>query len=155
MSVRADHHSIAIPFAVATLGIALFSGMDAVMKQLTLAIGVYNAIFWRQIAGALFGGLAFFGTKGRWPARPVMRIHLIRGLVSAVMGLLFFWGLARVPLAQGVALAFVAPLIALYLAALILREQIARRAGSRRRRSGSGRRRSQAVPPPAPAAASG
>ena len=70
MSVRADHHSIAIPFAVATLGIALFSGMDAVMKQLTLAIGVYNAIFWRQIAGALFGGLAFFGTKGRWPARP-------------------------------------------------------------------------------------
>ena len=128
MSVRADHHSIAIPFAVATLGLALFSGMDAVMKQLTLAFGVYNAIFWRQIAGALFGGLAFFGTKGRWPARPVMRIHLIRGLVSAVMGLLFFWGLARVPLAQGVALAFVAPLIALYLAALILREQIARRA---------------------------
>ena len=128
MSVRADHHSIAVPFAVATLGIALFSGMDAVMKQLTLAIGVYNAIFWRQIAGALFGGLAFFGTKGRWPARPVMRIHLIRGLVSAVMGLLFFWGLARVPLAQGVALAFVAPLISLYLAALILKEKIERRA---------------------------
>ena len=128
MSDRADHHNIALPFAVATLGIALFSGMDAVMKQLTLAIGVYNAIFWRQIAGALFGGVAFFGTKGRWPAWPVMRIHLIRGLVSAVMGLLFFWGLARVPLAQGVALAFVAPLIALYLAALILKEQIARRA---------------------------
>ena len=44
------------------------------------------------------------------------------------MAMLFFWGLARVPLAQGVALAFVAPLIALYLAALILKEQIARRA---------------------------
>jgi S-adenosylmethionine uptake transporter len=128
MSDRADQHNIALPFAVATLGIALFSGMDAVMKQLTLAIGVYNAIFWRQIAGALFGGIAFFGTKGRWPAGTVMRIHVIRGLVSAVMGLLFFWGLARVPLAQGVALAFVAPLIALYLAALILKEQIARRA---------------------------
>ena len=128
MSDRADQHNIALPFAVATLGIALFSGMDAVMKQLTLAIGVYNAIFWRQIAGALFGGIAFFGTKGRWPARKVMRIHVIRGLVSAVMGLLFFWGLARVPLAQGVALAFVAPLIALYLAALILKEKIARRA---------------------------
>ena len=44
------------------------------------------------------------------------------------MAILFFWGLARVPLAQGVALAFVAPLIALYLAALILKEQIERRA---------------------------
>ena len=40
------------------------------------------------------------------------------------MAMLFFWGLARVPLAQGVALAFVAPLIALYLAALILKEEI-------------------------------
>ena len=37
------------------------------------------------------------------------------------MAILFFWGLARVPLAQGVALAFVAPLIALYLAALLLK----------------------------------
>lgn len=127
MSER-SHQSIALPFAVATLGIALFSGMDAVMKQLTLAIGVYNAMFWRMLAGALFGGIAFFGTRGRWPAKPVMRIHLIRGLVSTFMGVLFFWGLARVPLAQGVALAFVAPLIALYLAALVLKEKIARRA---------------------------
>ena len=57
-----------------------------------------------------------------------MRIHLIRGLMSSVMAILFFWGLARVPLAQGVALAFVAPLIALYLAALVLKEKIERRA---------------------------
>src|SRR5262245_56179170 len=121
---QSSHHSIALPFAVATAGIALFSGMDAVMKQLTLTIGVYNAIFWRQIAGAAFGGAIFFGSKGRWPAWPVMRIHLIRGIVSSLMGLLFFWGLARVPLAQGVTLAFVAPLIALYLAAIILKEQI-------------------------------
>jgi S-adenosylmethionine uptake transporter len=128
MSSQSSQHSIALPFAVAVAGIALFSGMDAVMKQLTLAIGVYNAMFWRMLAGALFGGIAFFGTRGRWPAKPVMRIHLIRGLVSTAMGVLFFWGLARVPLAQGVALAFVAPLIALYLAALILKEKIARRA---------------------------
>ena len=57
-----------------------------------------------------------------------MRIHLIRGMMSSVMAILFFWGLARVPLAQGVALAFVAPLIALYLAAVLLGEKIERRA---------------------------
>ena len=44
------------------------------------------------------------------------------------MAILFFWGLARVPLAQAIALAFVAPLIALYLAALLLKEKIERRA---------------------------
>ena len=57
-----------------------------------------------------------------------MRLHLRRGILSAGMAILFFWGLARVPLAQGVALSFVAPLIALYLAALLLQEKIERRA---------------------------
>jgi len=120
--------SIAIPFAMATLGIALFSTMDAVMKHLVLAIGTYNGLLWRTMAGAVLGGAVFFALGKKWPAWPVLRVHLIRGVLSAVMALLFFWGLARVPLAQGVALAFVAPLIALYLAAVILKEQIARRA---------------------------
>src|SRR6185295_2852225 len=120
--------SIALPFAVATLGIALLSGMDAVMKHLALGLGAYNALLWRTMAGAIFGGAIFLATRTPWPSRAVLRIHLLRGSISAVMAILFFWGLARVPLAQGVALAFVAPLIALYLAALILKEQIARRA---------------------------
>ncbi|HTU10389.1 MAG TPA: DMT family transporter [Allosphingosinicella sp.] len=128
MNRPSAHPSIAVPFAVAAAGIALFSGMDAVMKHLTLAIGAYNAMLWRTLAGAVFGGAAFMGAGGRWPAWAVMRLHLIRGVLSAIMAILFFWGLARVPLAQGVALAFVAPLIALYLAAIILKEQIARRA---------------------------
>jgi S-adenosylmethionine uptake transporter len=120
--------SIALPIAVATLGIALFSGMDAVMKHLALAIGAYNALLWRTMTGALLGGLFFFGLRQRWPEWPALRIHLVRGVMSSVMAILFFWGLARVPLAQGVALAFVAPLISLYLAALILKERIERRA---------------------------
>jgi len=120
--------SIAVPFAVASLGIALFSGMDALMKHLAIGIGTYNALLWRTMAGAVFGGLVFLGTRTPWPTRAALRIHLIRGSLSVVMAILFFWGLARVPLAQGVALAFVAPLIALYLAALILKEEIARRA---------------------------
>jgi S-adenosylmethionine uptake transporter len=120
--------SIFIPFVVATLGIALFSGMDAVMKHLVLALGAYNAMLWRTMAGTVIGASAFFGSRSAWPSRPAMRFHLIRGGMSTFMALLFFWGLARVPLAQGVALAFVAPLIALYLAALILKEKIERRA---------------------------
>jgi len=115
-------------FAVATAGIAFFSGMDAVMKALTLAIGAYNAMFWRVAVGAVIGGTVWLALRSPWPSRAAMRIHLIRGIMSSVMAILFFWGLARVPLAQGVALAFVAPLIALYLAALILKERIERRA---------------------------
>src|SRR5205809_876853 len=100
---------IVVPFAVACVGIAIFSGMDAVMKHLALALGAYNAMFWRVMAGAVFGGIAFFGLRSPRPTRAAMKVHLTRGIMSSVMALLFFWGLARVPLAQGVALAFVAP----------------------------------------------
>ncbi|MEP7008525.1 MAG: DMT family transporter [Sphingomonas bacterium] len=115
-------------FAVATLGIAVFSAMDAVMKGLSLALGAYNALVWRSFAGVAISGLLFLATRTAWPARSVMRVHLIRGSVSAVMAIAFFWGLARVPMAQAVALTFIAPLIALFLAAVLLKEHVGRTA---------------------------
>jgi S-adenosylmethionine uptake transporter len=118
----------AIPFAVATAGIALFSTMDALMKGLSLAIGTYNALLWRTLAGAAIGGAVFLWRRSPWPAPAAMRFHLIRGSMSSIMAILFFWGLARVPMAQAIALAFVAPLIALYLAAILLKEKISRSA---------------------------
>ena len=120
--------SIAIPFAVATAGIALFSMMDALMKGLSLAIGTYNALLWRTMAGAAIGGIMFFGRRLPWPGRAAMRVHLTRGILSVFMALSFFWGLARVPMAQAIALAFVAPIISLFLAAFLLGEKIERRA---------------------------
>lgn len=119
---------ILVPFAVATLGIALFSGMDAVMKGLSIGMGSYNALLWRTLAGALIGGAVFALRRYPWPGRTAMRLHLLRGSLSAVMAILFFWGLARVPMAQAIALSFVAPLISLYLAAVLLKEKIERRA---------------------------
>jgi S-adenosylmethionine uptake transporter len=128
MAAPAQHRTPLIPFAVASAGIALFSTMDAVMKGLSIAIGAYDALLWRTMAGAILGGGIFLLRRQPWPGRAAMRIHLARGILSAAMAILFFWGLTRVPLAQGVALAFIAPLIALYLAALHLGEKIERRA---------------------------
>jgi S-adenosylmethionine uptake transporter len=124
----AQHPLPAIPFAVAALGIALFSTMDALMKGLSLAIGTYNALLWRTLAGAAIGGAFFFLRRSPKPAPAALRVHLIRGTMGSVMALTFFWGLARVPMAQAIALAFVAPLIALYLAAVLLEERIERAA---------------------------
>jgi S-adenosylmethionine uptake transporter len=128
MSASSLHPKPAIPFAVATLGIALFSGMDALMKGLSLAIGTYNALLWRTLAGALIGGAVYVLTRSQRPGRAALRVHLVRGTMGSIMALTFFWGLARVPMAQAIALAFVAPLIALYLAAVILKERIDRAA---------------------------
>ena len=120
--------STAVPFAVATLGIALFAGMDALMKVISLQIGTYNALLWRTMVSAIIAGTLFLALRKSWPARAALRVHLTRGLISLPMALLFFWGLARVPMAQAIALSFVAPLISLYLAAVLLGEKIERRA---------------------------
>jgi S-adenosylmethionine uptake transporter len=126
MASRSQPLAPALPVAVAALAIALFSTMDALMKGLALAIGTYNALLWRTLIGATIAGAIFFARRSAWPKRAAMRIHLIRGCMSSVMAILFFWGLARVPMAQAIALAFVAPLIALYLAAILLKEKIER-----------------------------
>jgi S-adenosylmethionine uptake transporter len=117
----------AAAFAVATLGIALFSVMDAVMKGLVLAIGTYATLFWRSLISLSLSSALYLPRHVGWPSRDTLRLHLGRGVLTTVMGVLFFWGLARVPLAQAIALAFIAPLISLYLAAVLLGEQVRRR----------------------------
>jgi len=100
--------------------------MDAVMKGLVIALGIYPTMIWRMLSGVAMSG-ALFAVRPNWPSRSTMRIHLYRGALTTVMAMLFFWGLARVPLAQAIALAFIAPLISLFLAAAILGETIARK----------------------------
>lgn len=120
------HRTPVLLFAAACVGIALFSMMDGAMKGLAMAIGAYNAMLWRQAVGLVIGGTAFTVTRGAWPTRTAMRLHLLRGSIAAVMALTFFWGIARIPLAEGIALSFIAPLITLYLAAVLLKEKISR-----------------------------
>lgn len=120
----AARHSPALAFLVGTAGIALFSLMDAVMKGLVLAIGAYATMLWRSFASVGLSGAMYLPGRKAWPEPRVLRLHVARGLLSTFMGLLFFWGIGRVPLAQAVALAFIAPLIALYLASIWLGEKV-------------------------------
>jgi len=115
-----------VAFAVACAGIAMFSAMDAVMKSLTLAIGTYNTMLWRSFAGIGLSGLPWLWRRSKRPSRAAMRLHAERGIVSAVMALLFFWGLARTPMAQAIALSFIAPVIAQGLSVVLLKEQVRR-----------------------------
>lgn len=119
---------LAIPFAVCCVGVALFSVMDGAMKGLSLSIGLFNALFWRAVVGSVLGLILMLLARQRWPSRPVLRLHLLRGTVVAVMASLFFWAIMRLPLAEAIALSFIAPLVALYLAALLLGERIGREA---------------------------
>jgi S-adenosylmethionine uptake transporter len=118
----------AVPFLVATAGIATFACMDVLMKGLSIELGAYNAMLWRTSIAVTIAATLFFIRREPWPAMATLRVHLWRGLVVSLMAFLFFWGLAYVPLAEAIALSFIAPLIALYLAAVMLKEAIGRKA---------------------------
>ncbi len=112
------------PMLIAALGIMLFSMMDAVMKGQALSMGTYNAMFWRMAMGALIVAILYLPTRPVPASGRVLKIHLIRAALTAVMAYLFFFGLTRIPLAQAIGLSFIAPIITLFLAVPILGERI-------------------------------
>jgi S-adenosylmethionine uptake transporter len=113
-----------LPYAATLAAVGLFSLMDALMKGAALAAGAYSALLLRNAFGLALIAPVWLATRRGWPTRAAMRVHLLRGCVAAAMAFTFFWGIARIPLAEGIALSFVAPLIALYLAAILLGERV-------------------------------
>jgi S-adenosylmethionine uptake transporter len=114
-------------FLVALSAVAVLSIMDAVMKHLVLVIGIVAVSVWRALANLLISGALYLPRRMSWPDRATLRIHVARAVDVTVMAFLFFWGIGRVPLAQAIALTFIAPLIALLLAAVFLHEKIGSR----------------------------
>ncbi|MXO74987.1 EamA family transporter [Altererythrobacter aerius] len=117
-----------LPVLAAAAAIALLSWMDAFMKSAALAVGAYSALLLRAPIGFALTAPAWRLTGGRWPARATLRLHVVRGIVMAAMAFLFFFSLTVLPLAQAIAISFIAPLIALFLASVLLGERVRRRA---------------------------
>ncbi len=111
-------------FAVALAAVATLSIMDAVMKALVIALGIFAVSVWRAVANLIVASALYLPRRLPWPSAATLRIHVGRAVLVTVMAVLFFWGIARVPLAQAIALTFIAPLIALLLAAVFLGERI-------------------------------
>lgn len=111
-------------FLVALAAVGVLSVMDAVMKALVIALGIFAVSVWRSIVNLIIAAALYLPRRLPWPSPRTLRIHVTRGALVTLMAALFFWGIARVPLAQAIALTFIAPLIALLLAALFLGENI-------------------------------
>src|SRR5258708_28022242 len=100
--------------------------MDAVMKGLVLAIGIFAVSIWRSIANLILTSALYLPGRPRWPKPATLRIHVGRGIVVMVMAGLFFCRIGRVPPAQALALTFTAPLLSLLLARLLLHDRVRR-----------------------------
>jgi len=113
-------------FLAALGAVAVLSIMDAVMKHLVLVIGIIAVSVWRSAANLMVSAVLYLPQRRSWPDSETLRVHVVRGVDVTVMAALFFWGIGRVPLAQAIALTFIAPLLALLLAAVFLHERIGR-----------------------------
>ncbi len=119
---------ILAPFLLALAGVAMLSLMDAFMKEASLAIGAFSAALLRAAIAFALATPLWLARRRHWPDRATLRLHVLRGVCSAFMGLTFFFALTKLPIAETIAISFVAPLIALYLAAILLGEKVTRRA---------------------------
>jgi S-adenosylmethionine uptake transporter len=113
-----------LPIMAACAGIAVFCVMDAFMKRASIAGGVYSAMVLRNCLAAMMMLPLWWAAGGKLPRQAVLKLHVIRSATVALMAPLWFWGLVRLPMAEAMAISFIAPLIALYLAAVLLGERI-------------------------------
>ena len=120
---RVEQHPVQA-FSAALGAVAVLSIMDAVMKHLVLVIGLVAVSVWRAAANLTLSCFLYLPKRAAWPSSRTLRIHVLRSIIVTIMAALFFWGIGRVPLAQAIALTFIAPLIAMFLAAISLEERI-------------------------------
>ncbi|MGY6551199.1 MAG: DMT family transporter [Erythrobacter sp.] len=117
-----------LPIAAAFAGVGCLAVMDAFMKEAALLAGAYTATLLRSALGGAIIAPVWLARGPAWPSRSVLKLHLERGVITAFMALTFFFALTRLPLAETIALSFIAPIVALYLASVLLGETISAKA---------------------------
>ena len=117
-----------LPIAVAFAGVGFLSVMDAFMKEAALLEGAFTATLLRSAIGGAIIAPIWLARGPAWPGPRVLKLHIERGVITAFMALTFFFALTRLPLAETIALSFIAPSVALYLASVLLGETISRNA---------------------------
>ena len=112
------------PALVLTLAIVAGASMDATIKWLSQTNHVLLVAFGRYLFGALFS-FAIWHRAGRPTISAEMwRAHGLRGFVIAVCAVTFFWALSILPLAEAVTLSFIYPLLAPFVASVVLKERV-------------------------------
>jgi len=121
------HHRI-MPYVAAIAGIGVLAMMDGFMKFAAIAAGAYSATLLRALIAAAIAAPLWLLQRPKMPRGKVLHLHVERGVISAFMALSWFFALTKLPIAEAIAISFIAPLIALYFARIFLGEQISRNA---------------------------
>ena len=110
--------------ALMALAMFLFSAVDTMGKFLTDSLHPVQIVWSRQL-GLFLGVMILIVWRGRQVLHSKNpKLQISRGVLAAISATLFIVGVTYVPLADAVAITFVAPFIVTIMGALILREPV-------------------------------
>ncbi len=98
--------------------------MDATIKFLTHTNHVLVVTFGRYLFGALFSLVIWLRSGRPTITAEMWRAHGLRGAAIAICAVTFFWALSVLPLAEAVTLSFIYPLLAPFVASVLLKERV-------------------------------
>lgn len=110
----------------AVLGMLFFSVNDSTIKFLSDTYALHQIVFVRSAIGVIFGLLVIAPLSGGIAQLRTRRLHLhlVRGSFVVFANMMFFLGLAALPLAEAVAIFFISPLVIATFSVLFLGEQV-------------------------------
>ena len=116
------------PLLAALLAMALLSGMDALIKAATAALGTWQIVALRYAFGLAAVAPFAWPHLRRGVPRSALAPNLARGLLFVATAAQFFFALGRLPLIEAATLAFSAPIWITLFGRLLLGEAITPRA---------------------------
>ncbi len=112
--------------AVATLAIFLLTVMDSVIKSLSVQFNALQIMYFRTVVGLLCAGALFVLVRPGLPTLEQLKAHVLRSAIMLATGLMFFYALGQMPLAELFVYTFTAPMFVALFGALLLKERLTR-----------------------------
>lgn len=113
-----------LPILAAVLGVGLLSVMDGVIKALAQHYSTLEIGAGRFLVGSVVAAVIFALWRAPWPGRETLIWNVVRGLIVVVSALTFFGALALLPLAEAIAISFIAPILIVLFGRVFLKEPV-------------------------------
>ncbi len=115
-----------LPLLAGVLAAASFVSMDATIKTLAPRFDAVHLTFFRFVSGSVFAIALWLWFRSPLPRRAEWRLHALRCALLLVSLVGYFHALRLLPLAQAVAISYLAPIFISMLAIVVLGERPSR-----------------------------